>query len=108
MSSHDHQSVSLLLMVLMHRTANFPYLVTPLDAITNRSNSDNTTISSSLSDSDLTAAASAASGKDVAFVFITADSGEGGYIVEGNAGDRNDLQAWHGGVSVTDPYQSPH
>lgn len=71
----------------------------PLDAITNRSKIDNSSITSSLSDSDLNAAASAAAGKAVAFIFITADSGEGGYIVEGNAGDRNDLQAWHGGVS---------
>ena len=71
----------------------------PLDAITNRSKSDGTSISSSLSDSDLNAAAKAAAGKDVAFVFITADSGEDGYIVENNFGDRNDLQAWHGGVS---------
>jgi beta-glucosidase len=56
-------------------------------------------ISSSLSDSDLDTAATTANGKDVAFVFITADSGEDGYIVEFNTGDRNDLQAWHGGVS---------
>lgn len=73
--------------------------MTPLDAITNRSKSDNTSIFSTLSDSDLDAAADTATGKDVAFVFITADSGEAQYTVEGNAGDRNDLQAWHGGVS---------
>jgi beta-glucosidase len=70
----------------------------PLDAITNRSKSDNTMISSSLSDSDLLTAAKTATGKEVAIVFITADSGEDGYVVEGNLGDRNDLQAWHGGV----------
>ena len=55
-------------------------------------------MASSLSDSDLDAAARTASAKDVAFVFVTADSGEDGYIVEFNDGDRNDLQAWHGGV----------
>lgn len=32
-------------------------------------------------------------------MFITADSGET-YIVEGNAGDRNDLLAWHGGDAL--------
>lgn len=58
-------------------------------------------MTSSLSDSDLNAAASAAAGKSVALVFITADSGEGSYIVELNAGDRNDLFAWHGGVSLS-------
>jgi beta-glucosidase len=83
-------------------TANFPYLVTPLDAITNRSKSDNTSTISSLSDSDLDTAAKTAEGQDVAFVFITADSGEDGYIVEGNAGDRNDLQAWHGGDALVE------
>ena len=47
----------------------------PVDAITARAKADGTTVSSSLSDTDLNAAAQAASGKDVAFVFITADSG---------------------------------
>lgn len=74
--------------------------IKPLDAITNRSSTDGTTVTSSLSDSDVSAAAKAAKGKDVALVFITADSGEDGYIVEWNIGDRNDLNAWHSGVSV--------
>ncbi|KAI0082198.1 glycoside hydrolase family 3 protein [Panus rudis PR-1116 ss-1] len=81
-------------------TADFPYLVTPLDAITNRSALDNTTVSASLSDSDLQAAAKAAAGKDIALVFITADSGEASLTVEGNNGDRNDLQAWHNGDAL--------
>ncbi|KAI0094594.1 glycoside hydrolase family 3 protein [Irpex rosettiformis] len=81
-------------------TANFPYLTTPLDALTNRSALDGTNITSSLSDDDTKAAAKAAAGKDVAFVFITADSGEDGYIVEWNAGDRNDLNAWHNGDNL--------
>ncbi len=97
-------------------TANYPYLVAvskidytkasdnsnryiqPVDAITNRSKTDGTVVTSSLSDSDLNKAATAARGKDVAFVFITADSGEGQYTVENNSGDRNDLLAWHSGV----------
>ena len=74
-------------------------------------------MASSLSDTDLNGAANAARGKEVAFVFITADSGyvcasnlarksdihcsEGYITVEGNAGDRNDLSAWHNGVSTT-------
>ena len=69
-----------------------------MDAIKNRSSVDNTSVYSSLSDSDTGAAASTAAGKDVAFVFITADSGEDDYLVEGNTGDRNDLQAWHSGA----------
>ncbi|KAI0781584.1 glycoside hydrolase family 3 protein [Irpex lacteus] len=78
-------------------TANFPYLIAPLDALTNRSAMDGTNITSSLSDDDTTAAAKAAAGKDVAFVFITADSGEEVETVEFNFGDRNNLDAWHNG-----------
>lgn len=43
----------------------------PLDAITNRSATDGTNVTSSLSDSDLDAAKAAATGAEVAFVFIT-------------------------------------
>jgi len=46
----------------------------PLDAITSRAKQDGTRISSTLSDSDLNAAGSTASGKDVAFVFITGNN----------------------------------
>ena len=70
----------------------------PLDAITSRAKADNTVVSSSTSDTDLGAAITTATGKDVVFVFISADSGEGYLTVENNAGDRNDLQAWHNGV----------
>ncbi|KII93354.1 glycoside hydrolase family 3 protein [Plicaturopsis crispa FD-325 SS-3] len=87
-------------------TANFPYLITPLDAITNRSREDGTVVNSSLSDTDLDAAATTAAGKDVAFVFLTADSGEGQYTVEGNAGDRNDLFAWHSGDALVNKVAS--
>ncbi|KAI0762813.1 beta-glucosidase [Fomes fomentarius] len=81
-------------------TADFPYLISPLDAITARAKTDGATVSSSLSDTDLTTAARTAADKDVAFVFITADSGEGYLTVENNAGDRNDLNAWHGGDAL--------
>ncbi|TFK51081.1 beta-glucosidase [Heliocybe sulcata] len=78
-------------------TTNYPYLIAPVDAITNRSQLTNTTVVSSLTDSDLDGAAKAATGADVALVFITADSGELGYIVEWTEGDRNNLNAWHNG-----------
>ncbi|KAK0233415.1 glycoside hydrolase family 3 protein [Armillaria fumosa] len=81
-------------------TANFPYLVAPLDALTTKASTTETKVSSSTSDTDLNAAANAAAGKDVAIVFITADSGEGYITVEGNFGDRNDLLAWHGGDAL--------
>ncbi|KAI0639226.1 beta-glucosidase [Trametes polyzona] len=81
-------------------TDDYPYLVAPVDAITARAKTDGTTVTSSLSDSDLSGAASAARGKDVALVFITADSGEGYLTVENAAGDRNDLSAWHNGDAL--------
>ncbi|KAL4268064.1 glycosyl hydrolase 3 family protein [Pleurotus pulmonarius] len=81
-------------------TADYPYLITPLAAITSRASSDGSTVSSSLSDTDLNAAGTTATGKDVALVFIAADSGEGYITVEGNAGDRNDLKAWHNGDAL--------
>ncbi|KAJ7155737.1 beta-glucosidase [Mycena filopes] len=82
-------------------TANFPYLISPLDAIKSRSASDGTVVSSSTSDTDLTGAKTAATGKDVAFVFITGKfPGEGYITVEGNAGDRNSLSAWHNGDAL--------
>jgi len=87
-------------------TDNFPYLTTPLDAITNRSEIDGTTVTSSLSDTDTAGAQNVASGKDIAFVFITADSGEGYITVEGNFGDRNDLNAWHSGDALVEAVAS--
>lgn len=74
--------------------------IQPLDAITAKAVASGTTVSSSLKDTDLTAAGNAAAGKDAALVFITglildssvieyvlttrvADSGEGYITVEG-------------------------
>ncbi|TFK76897.1 glycoside hydrolase family 3 protein [Pluteus cervinus] len=81
-------------------TCQFPYLVAHSDAITTRARQDGTTVTASLSDTDLNAAATAASGKDVALVFVTSDSGEAYINVEGNDGDRNDLKAWHNGDAL--------
>ncbi|KEP54601.1 glycoside hydrolase family 3 protein [Rhizoctonia solani 123E] len=83
-------------------TAEYPYLINPLDAIKNKASSIGATVSSSLSDSDTNAAVNAARGKDVALVFISADSGEGYITVEGNAGDRKNLHAWHNGDTLVE------
>ncbi|KAL7940971.1 family 3 glycoside hydrolase [Trichoderma barbatum] len=78
---------------------NYPYFVAPYDAINSRASSQGTRVT--LSNTDNTSSgASAASGKDVAIVFITADSGEGYITVENNPGDRNDLNAWHNGNAL--------
>ncbi|THH31988.1 hypothetical protein EUX98_g2192 [Antrodiella citrinella] len=83
-----------------YSTADFPYLIAPVDAISTRATSEGSEVSSSLSDSDLDAAVQTVTGKSVAFVFVTADSGELGTPVDGNDGDRNDLQAWYDGDAL--------
>ncbi|KAJ5664696.1 hypothetical protein N7462_011509 [Penicillium macrosclerotiorum] len=77
-------------------TAQFPYLVDPLSAIQAQAKKTGTKIISSTTD-DTTSAASAAAAAKTAVVFINSDSGEGYITVEGNAGDRNNLDPWHNG-----------
>lgn len=112
----------------LHRTANFPYLISPLEALNAKGRLDRTEVSWWLDDFDLDSAGAAVQYKDVALVFINSDSGEGkpsvpssalsgvrergqpefislaphrskDYItVDGNEGDRNNLTAWHNGA----------
>jgi len=81
-------------------TADFPYLVTPLEAIKNTV-SDNGGVLQSVTDNyawaQIIALAKQAS---VAVVFVNADSGEGYITVDGNAGDRNNLTIWQGGEDL--------
>ncbi|KAF2096300.1 beta-D-glucoside glucohydrolase [Rhizodiscina lignyota] len=77
-------------------TDQFPYLVSPLDAIQAQASKDNTKLVLSTSN-DVSAGGNAAKQADMALVFINADSGEGYITVEGNAGDRNDLNPWNNG-----------
>ncbi|KAF2477372.1 beta-glucosidase 1 precursor [Lindgomyces ingoldianus] len=77
-------------------TAEFPYLIAPLDAIKSQAQKDGTTVTTSTND-NAQQGASAAQSADYALVFINADSGEGYITVEKNAGDRVDLNPWHNG-----------
>lgn len=81
-------------------TADFPYLVTPLDAI-KREVTGNGGMVQSVTDNyawtQITAEAKQASH---AIVFVNADSGEGYITVDGNAGDRNNLTIWQGGEDL--------
>ena len=54
-------------------SGTYPYLITPLDAITARAAEDGTTVTSSLSDSDTDRAAEIAAAADVAIVFISCE-----------------------------------
>ncbi|KAI5803591.1 glycoside hydrolase superfamily [Peziza echinospora] len=78
-------------------TVDYPYLTTPIDAITARGSN----VQSSLSDtvnSQTTQLAGTANAK--CLVFISSDGGEGYITVEGHAGDRNNLLAWHNGDAL--------
>ncbi|KIM83540.1 glycoside hydrolase family 3 protein [Piloderma croceum F 1598] len=80
-------------------TANFPYLVTPYEAIQTyvHSKQPDTIIQSVFDDFDYAAVNQTASQADTCMVFANADSGEGYITVDTNAGDRNNLTLWHGG-----------
>ena len=84
-------------------SANFPYLVTPLTAIQNEVLSNNGAIENVLDNwatSNINALARRvvnSGGQSAAIVFVNADSGEDYIVVDGNAGDRNNLTLWQGG-----------
>ncbi|CAE6478958.1 unnamed protein product [Rhizoctonia solani] len=81
-------------------TADFPYLISPLEAFQQRAKADHTSIGWWLNDWDTAGAAAAAANKDVAVVFIASDSGEEYITVDGNKADRNNLTAWNNGDNL--------
>ena len=58
-------------------TANFPYLISPLEAIQGRCRTDLTDVSWFADDWDLQTAGTVSQFQDVAIVFVNSDSGEG-------------------------------
>ncbi|PGH20778.1 hypothetical protein AJ80_03405 [Polytolypa hystricis UAMH7299] len=77
-------------------TVDYPYLIAPYDAIKQQADADGTRVTQADSD-NFSHGGTAARAAETAIVFITADSGEEYITVEGNAGDRNNLNAWHTG-----------
>jgi beta-glucosidase len=83
-------------------TAEYPYLVAPLDAIEARATKDGTKIITSTSDSP-SAGAMAVSSADTALVFINSNSGEQYVKVENQPeGDRLNLDPWHNGNELVE------
>ncbi|KAH7924410.1 family 3 glycoside hydrolase [Leucogyrophana mollusca] len=78
-------------------TDNFTYLISPYEAIQARAREDQTSVFWNFNDWDLDAAGNDVIGMEVAIVFVNSDSGEGYITVDGNAGDRQNLTAWHQG-----------
>jgi beta-glucosidase len=82
-------------------TANFPYLVTPEQAIQNyiltQGRGEVFAILDNFAQSQINTLAAQAS---VALVFVNADSGEGYISVDGNEGDRKNLTVWKEGNAL--------
>ncbi|KAK4507935.1 hypothetical protein PRZ48_001670 [Zasmidium cellare] len=85
-------------------TANFPYLITPLEAIKSEVRSNRGNIESVIDDyayTQIAALARRAGEVDgVCLVFANSDAGEGYIVVDGNEGDRNNLTLWHNGDTL--------
>jgi beta-glucosidase len=81
-------------------TANFPYLVAPVDALRAQAANDHTTFSNFSNNYDLSTSASLVQDKSAALVFANADSGEAFITIDGNLGDRNNLTLWGNGDAV--------
>ena len=90
-------------------TANFPYLVTPEQAIQNYvlTETDGTVYAITDNYADQTyQIAQLAKQADVSLVFVNSDAGEGYINVDGNEGDRNNLTFWKGGDRLIDNVSS--
>lgn len=80
-------------------TAEYTYLVTPLEAIQAKALANRTMVEYVLDDYQYSAINSTAGKAPNAtcLVFVSSDSGEGYTSAEGVLGDRVDLKLWHGG-----------
>ncbi|OJA09073.1 hypothetical protein AZE42_06761 [Rhizopogon vesiculosus] len=81
-------------------TADFPYLISPLEGIQERARQDGSSVFWDFDDWNTALASNMAFGQAVAVVFIDSDSGEDYITVDGNQGDRNNLTAWHNGDNL--------
>lgn len=82
-------------------TANYPYLITPEQAIQNELlNHGNTNVFAVTDNGAKDQIADIASQASVALVFVNADSGEGYISVDGNDGDRKNMTLWKDGEAV--------
>ena len=89
-------SVSTLSVIKLWAVTTYLF-IQPYEAIQRRAAKDHTTFVWTFRDFDLTTAASYATQKSAAIVFINADSGEGYITADGNQGDRYMLR-----VSIND------
>jgi hypothetical protein len=89
-------------------TTQFPYLISPLEAVQARARKDRSNVNWHLDDWDTAGAQSVAKSAEVALVFVSADSGEQYITVEGNEGDRLNLTAWKNGDNLVTDIANVH
>lgn len=78
-------------------TSDYPYLITPAEAITSEVRSNNGLVELITDNWAYDQVEKLASQASVSLVFVNADSGEGFINVDGNIGDRNNLTIWKDG-----------
>ncbi|CBY00592.1 similar to beta-glucosidase [Plenodomus lingam JN3] len=81
-------------------TADFPYLVTPLEAIKGEVADHGGVVTSVTNNWAQAQIETLAKQVSVAIVFVNSDSGEGYITVDGNMGDRNNLTLWQDGEGL--------
>ncbi|KAF9886936.1 hypothetical protein FE257_010677 [Aspergillus nanangensis] len=81
-------------------TANFPYLVTPEQAIQNKVLEGRGNVFAVTDNYDMKRIQAVAAQSSVSLVFVNADSGEGYITVDDNEGDRKNLTLWQNGDNV--------
>ncbi|KAH8707629.1 beta-glucosidase [Phaeosphaeriaceae sp. PMI808] len=81
-------------------TADFPYLVTPLEGIKSTVSQHGGVVQSVTNNWAYGQIRQMAKEASVAIVFVNANSGEGYITVDGNFGDRNNLTLWQSGDAL--------
>lgn len=81
-------------------TADFPYLITPLEAIKSQVANNGGVVQSITDNWAYSQIQQMAKEASVSIVFVNADSGEGYITVDGNFGDRNNLTLWQDGDAL--------
>ena len=81
-------------------TADFPYLITPLEAIKREVADAGGLLTSVIDNYAYSQIQTLATQASVAIVFVNADSGEGYITVDTNFGDRNNLTIWQDGDTL--------
>ncbi|KAF4580842.1 beta-glucosidase 1 precursor [Ophiocordyceps camponoti-floridani] len=82
-------------------TAEYPYLITPDEALRKQAAADGSRYESVLSNYEWDKTRALVSQPDAtAIVMANSDAGEGFIVVDGNKGDRNNLTLWKGGEEL--------